>query len=63
MALRSTEPNEDAQQPRRVKASALPPGFCPARIFTSVRPSWGPRLQESDGRSLAGTSLASETSA
>jgi hypothetical protein len=40
MAVRATKPNEDAQQPRRAKASALPPGlesplgvraFCPAR--------------------------------
>jgi len=39
MALRATKLNEDAPQPRRVRASALPPGFCPARNFTSVRPS------------------------
>jgi hypothetical protein len=30
MALRATELNEDAPQPRGVKASALPPGFRPA---------------------------------
>jgi hypothetical protein len=30
MALRATKPNEDAARPRGAKASALPPGFCPA---------------------------------
>ena len=46
MAIRATKPDQDAPQPRRVRASALPPGlesplgvraFCPARVFTPVR--------------------------
>jgi hypothetical protein len=46
MALRATKPNEDAPQPRRVRASALPPGFCPAEFHVS--PTFhAPRLQRS----------------
>jgi hypothetical protein len=30
VALRATEPDEGAPLPRGAKASALPPGFCPA---------------------------------
>jgi hypothetical protein len=36
MARRATKLNEDSRRPRRVRASALPPGFCPARNFPSV---------------------------
>jgi len=40
MALRATKPDQDVPRPRRVRASALPPGFCQARTFTSVSPLW-----------------------
>jgi hypothetical protein len=40
MALRATELNEDAPPPRRVRASALPPDFRPARNFSSVSSLW-----------------------